>query len=263
MTALPQLSTALPLPLALPTPAFAHLHVHSTYSDGLASPQSLVLRAQQLGFLQLALTDHATLDGHAALIAACAQATRADPQRPITPVLGVEIHVHARAGRGHCVVLPDSPEHYLRLRHLVRAKKPLTLAQVAPLGVLTTACLGGLPAQHLQRGEYHLAEDALREFADLCGPRVFVELQPTFGTVLPWLVGLANTLALPSVVTNDVHYLDASDAMRHRNAGLFLAAPAYLAGLYPQYARWGEGLAHAAALAAQLSIPTIRECIAS
>ncbi|MEG0742495.1 MAG: PHP domain-containing protein [Clostridia bacterium] len=50
----------------------ADLHMHSTYSDGLMTPQQLCDMADQLGLTHVALCDHDTLDGLAEMQAAAA-----------------------------------------------------------------------------------------------------------------------------------------------------------------------------------------------
>src|SRR5690349_8423312 len=67
-------------------PAPAHLHVHSEYSllSGLPDVESLVTRAQALGYGRLALTDTNRMSGLILFYNAC----RA---RGIKPILGVEI----------------------------------------------------------------------------------------------------------------------------------------------------------------------------
>ncbi len=47
------------------------LHLHSTCSDGSETPEQLVRRARRLGLTALSLTDHDTLAGTGAFLAAC------------------------------------------------------------------------------------------------------------------------------------------------------------------------------------------------
>ena len=46
------------------------LHVHSTYSDGTKTPKELIEIAEKEGLSAIALTDHDTLDGIPAALAA-------------------------------------------------------------------------------------------------------------------------------------------------------------------------------------------------
>lgn len=197
---------------------FAHLHVHSTASDGLATPTELVTHAASLGFSCLALTDHNTFAGHTELLAAAART-------PITVIPGIEAKVYLGARHGHAVILPQNPDEYTRLRTLVRTKPRLHIGDLIGVGYVTSGCLGGLAAQHLKhRWDYSAARDVLLRCQDLLGPRFRVEVQPTFGTLAPWLLSLAREVGCTAIVTNDVHYLHRQDGLRHNHLGLHLAS---------------------------------------
>jgi predicted metal-dependent phosphoesterase TrpH len=43
--------------------AVVDLHLHTVFSDGLFTPEQVVIRAQQLGFTAIAITDHDSVDG--------------------------------------------------------------------------------------------------------------------------------------------------------------------------------------------------------
>ncbi|HEY7415783.1 MAG TPA: PHP domain-containing protein, partial [Ktedonobacteraceae bacterium] len=167
--------------------SFAHLHVHSTYSDGLAHPLDLVERAKHLGFTSLALTDHNTLDGHAALLMAAHYYS-------IQPILGAEIRVHSHHGHGHVVVLPQTEGEYQYLSWLIRRKKRIQIGELKAAGIVTTGCLGGTIAQLLRRHDYWSARDTLEEYQEALNGRVILEIQPNFGTILAWILSLGRQL---------------------------------------------------------------------
>jgi len=52
---------------------YADLHLHSHYSDGTFTPEEIVSRAKQQGLGAIALTDHDTVEGCAAVAAECAK----------------------------------------------------------------------------------------------------------------------------------------------------------------------------------------------
>lgn len=52
-------------------PLFADLHLHTHYSDGTYTPAELAVQAGRYGLVAIALTDHDTMEGCAALQAAC------------------------------------------------------------------------------------------------------------------------------------------------------------------------------------------------
>lgn len=68
--------------------AFTHLHVHTEYSllDGSAKIKELVSRAAELGFKNLAITDHGVMYGVIDFYEACRAAG-------INPILGSEVYV--------------------------------------------------------------------------------------------------------------------------------------------------------------------------
>jgi predicted metal-dependent phosphoesterase TrpH len=53
--------------------SYADLHLHSHYSDGTFTPEEIVARAKQQGLGAIALTDHDTVEGCAAVACECAQ----------------------------------------------------------------------------------------------------------------------------------------------------------------------------------------------
>jgi predicted metal-dependent phosphoesterase TrpH len=71
------------------------LHVHSTFSDGSLTPAQLAGRGREIGLKALALTDHDTTAGLAALAAACGGGGGPEP------VPGVEISVDVAKGTLH------------------------------------------------------------------------------------------------------------------------------------------------------------------
>jgi DNA polymerase-3 subunit alpha len=200
---------------------YTHLHVHSNYSDGLAHPLDLMEHAKRLGYTALALTDHNTLDGHAALLAAA-------HYYQLRPILGVEIRVHSHHGHGHVVVLPQVEGEYHYLSWLIRRKKKVQIGDLKRAGMVTTGCLGGVIPQLLRRNDYWSARDTLEEYREQLDGRVILEIQPNFGTTMAWMLSLGHQLHLPIIATNDVHYLYPEDSARHVNYGLHLASEAQM-----------------------------------
>ncbi|MCK5762536.1 MAG: PHP domain-containing protein, partial [Clostridiales bacterium] len=77
---------------------YVPLHVHSSFSqfDGLAPIENLVLRAREMGFPALALTDHGNIMGWVQFLKACkATSNKNGPIdfAPIKPILGSEMYL--------------------------------------------------------------------------------------------------------------------------------------------------------------------------
>src|SRR6476659_5034989 len=92
---------------------FTELHAHSAYSflDGASLPEELAVRAAELGYEALALTDHDGVYGSLEF----AHAAKAFGVRPIT---GAEVTL---AGGSHVTLLVESPRGYANLCRLLTA----------------------------------------------------------------------------------------------------------------------------------------------
>src|SRR3954447_11209291 len=95
------------------TPGYVELHAHSAYSflDGASLPEELVVRAAELGYEALALTDHDGVYGSLEF----AHAAKAFGVRPIT---GAEVTL---VGGAHVTLLVESPRGYSNLCRLLTA----------------------------------------------------------------------------------------------------------------------------------------------
>lgn len=111
------------------------LHLHSTVSDGSETPEELVARGCRIGLKALALTDHDSLEGVEAFLAAC----RA---RGVTGLSGVELSAAVGEAQGSLHILgygadPNHPQVSERLGR-VRAGRDWRnheiLAKLAGLG---------------------------------------------------------------------------------------------------------------------------------
>src|SRR5436189_3507672 len=92
---------------------YVELHAHSAYSflDGASLPEELVVRAAELGYETLALTDHDGLYGSLEF----AHAAKAFGVRPIT---GAEVTL---ADGSHVTLLVETPAGYSNLCRLITA----------------------------------------------------------------------------------------------------------------------------------------------
>lgn len=117
-------------------PRFVDLHAHSTASDGAASPAALVAAARQVGLAAVALTDHDTVAGVRAAIAA-AEGTRT------RVVPGVELSAVDASGETHLLGLHladlDALDARLaELREMRRTRAERIVQRLNALGVRVT-----------------------------------------------------------------------------------------------------------------------------
>lgn len=206
---------------------FAHLHVHSQFSFLVSTVKlkELVKRTKELGMKAVALTDHANMFGAIRFYKEC-------KSQGIQPILGCELNL-ARGPRAetvnHMVVLASTLEGYHNLVRLVsrshtrsasETAPSLTLDQVAECSkglVALSGCMNGhVPQRILEQGADH-GRELLAQLRDIFEPgHLFVELQqhglPEQPVLNDILVNVAQSLDLPLVATNDVHFLKREDA---------------------------------------------------
>ncbi len=243
---------------------FVHLHVHSPFSflDGASTIHSLVTKAAEMGMPALAITDHHNLSGAVKFQKACRQAG-------IKPLLGAEVTTE---GGYHLVLLAQNPSGYANLCRLLtrahldhpRGKPMVTIASLCRyrehLVAMSGCRRGEIPSLIMQR-RYQSARRAAETYRSIFGRNFYLELSPPS---LPGdlylnrrLAELGETLAIPLVVTNNVHFtsrqefpyhdlltcvrtlsrLDEAHPERRLNGENFLKSPAEMAkGLadYPQ-----------------------------
>ncbi len=213
---------------------FVHLHNHSDYSllDGASDIESMVARAVGFGMPGLALTDHGNMFGAVKFHKACKGAG-------INPIIGSEFYVAGgsrteRTGTEngnkywHLVLWAENEEGYRNLLKLSsisytegfyykpRIDDEVLASHVAGL-IAGSACLGGEIPSLLLAGKAAEAERKAAWYRDLFGPdRYYLELQdhgiPEQKRVNPELVALSRKLRIPLIATNDMHYLEKSDA---------------------------------------------------
>ena len=217
---------------------FVHLHVHSEYSllDGLGKVSRLTTRAAELGQSALALTDHGAMHG-------IIEFTRAAKDAGIKPIVGVEAYItqYGRPmggrdpdmdrGRHHLLLLAENMTGYRNLLKICSAAqldgfyyRPRIdadyLAAHSEGLICSSGCLAGEVPALLLRGEESLARQRMGWYRDVFGPdRWYIEFQEhdiaELTEVNRQLFALAKRDDLPMIVTNDAHYVKASDAERH------------------------------------------------
>lgn len=215
--------------------SFVHLHVHTKYSllDGACHIDSLCKRAVELGMPALAMTDHGVMYGMVEFVKTC-------KAHNIKPIIGCEVYINAKASRRerdphtpyyHLVLLAETDEGYRNLARLnsraqlegfyykPRIDKEL-LRQYSKGLIGLTACLKGEVNALLVDGNLDAAENVAREYEEILGRgNFFLELQD-HGIAEQKRVNqgtreIARRTGLPTVITNDVHYLHQRHAAAH------------------------------------------------
>ena len=212
---------------------FVHLHLHSEYSllDGACRVKEIPKRALEAGQNAVAITDHGVMYGVVDFYRACKDAG-------VKPIVGCEVYV-ARGSRfektrgddgyaDHLVLLCESNEGYRNLSKMVslsftegfynRPRVDEELLRRYSGGLIAlSACLGGKIPKLLAKGDHAGAKETALEYQELFGKgNFFIELQnhglPEQRTMLPMLADLAKECEIPTVATNDCHYLRREDA---------------------------------------------------
>ena len=217
--------------------SFVHLHCHSEYSllDGANRIDDLIRRAQELEQPALAITDHGNM--HAAW--EFQEKTR---KAGLRPILGMEAYVapgdrrlKARPGPGlkpyyHLVLLARDRVGYQNLIKLsslgftegfyTRPRIDRELLQKYSEGlVVSSACLAGEVAFHLQNDRWAEARETAAWYAEVFRDRYYLEVQAHDSEgqtrLNEQIFTLGGELGLPVIATNDAHFLKHSDHDAH------------------------------------------------
>lgn len=212
---------------------FVHLHTHSEYSllDGAARVKGLVQKAVQEGMPALAVTDHGVL--YAAL-----DFYKEAKKHNLKPIIGFEAYVARRSRLDRVPKLDDSQYHLVLLaRNDQGYRNLLQLCSRASLEgfyykpridrellekyhtglIALSGCLAGEIPELILSGKIGEAEATAAYYGELMGPdNFYLEIQdhdiPEQRLINRELVRISRKLNLPLVATNDIHYLEKSDA---------------------------------------------------
>ena len=217
--------------------SFVHLHCHSEYSllDGANRIEDLIRRAAELEQPALAITDHGNM--HAAF--EFQEKTR---KAGLRPILGMEAYVatgdrrlKARPGPGlrpyyHLVLLARDRVGYQNLIKLSslgytegfytrpRVDREL-LAKYSEGLVVSSACLAGEVATHLQHDRWDEARAAAAWYAEVFKDRYYLEVQAHDSggqaRLNQQIFTLGAEMGLPVIATNDAHFLTHADHNAH------------------------------------------------
>ncbi len=223
-------------------PQFTHLHVHTEYSllDGACKIKELVKKAKDLGMKSLAITDHGNMHGYVDFYKECLK-------QDIKPIIGNEVYLapgsrfeHARVkyddsetygGPAHLVLLAENQEGYQNLLKLsslgftegfyYKPRVDWELLRKYSEGIIAlSACLGGEIPRLILAGNLDGAKKKALDYQEVFGKgNFYLELQdhgiPGQDRVNKGLLKISKDLGIPIVATNDVHYIEKSDALFH------------------------------------------------
>ncbi len=212
---------------------FVHLHVHTEYSmlDGLCKIDKLVKKAKSLGQTALAITDHGGMYGCLHFYNACKKAE-------IKPIIGLEAYIakgsrHDKQSRmgadqAHITLLAQNFTGYQNLMKLTTianlegfSYKPRideeVLFEHSEGIIVTSGCMSSQFNRLLRDGNLDEAKALFAKYKAHFGDRFFVEIQvhPAIEeqeALTKQQVAIARELKIELVATNDVHYVEASEA---------------------------------------------------
>ncbi|MFC1976935.1 PHP domain-containing protein [Chloroflexota bacterium] len=192
---------------------YAELHCHSYYSfhDGASSLEELMVRAKELGYRALAVTDHDNLCG-AMRFAQLAKSLE------LHGIIGVEITLK---GGHHLTLLAKDRYGYANICRLITAAhasgernepelSPELLPEHAEGLIILSGCPQGELAQLVNQERFAEAKDLVRHYMEWFGDNYYIELQHNlvYGDTErnKRLVTLARETGVPVVATGNVHY---------------------------------------------------------
>ncbi len=216
---------------------FVHLHLHTHYSilDGACHISRLVAKAAEAGMPAVAMTDHGVLYG-------AVEFYKAAREHGLKPILGCEAYITTgsrlerstdpKSGRTHhLLLLAEDAEGFHNLGQLISKAhiegyyyKPRIdhelLAHHAKGLIGLSACVKGEVSQQLLNDDIDGATRVAGRYSDIFGPgRFFLEVHdhgiPEQQRINRHIRALSRATQLPLVASNDVHYLDKSDARAH------------------------------------------------
>jgi DNA polymerase-3 subunit alpha len=213
--------------------SFVHLHTHTEYSllDGFSNIKKLVQRAAELEMPALAITDHGTMFGTIDFYNAATAVG-------IKPIIGLEAYMAARRmtdrdsrldkRSSHLLLLAENQVGYQNLLRIASAAQlegfyynPRIdhefLASHAEGLICTSGCMAAEIPRDINNGDLDAARKKLDWYYDVFGPEnFFLELQeheiPELARINKALLELGPRYKANYVATNDVHYINPSDA---------------------------------------------------
>ncbi len=212
---------------------FVHLHLHTQYSllDGAVHIDRLADRLKSYSMTSVAMTDHGNMFGAIDFYMKMRE-------KGIKPIIGIETYItndsiknkNANSELYHLVLLAKDQTGYKNLLKLTsiahidgfymkpRIDKAL-LGQYHEGLIAMSACLHGEIPSKLLSGNVSDAINAAEQYREIFKDDFFLEVQSNGikeqFAVNNLIYDMSRNFHIPIVATNDVHYLDKSDAKAH------------------------------------------------
>ena len=211
---------------------FVHLHLHTEYSllDGATKIASIADKAIAEGQTAVAITDHGVMYGAVDFYTSL-------KKKGIKPIIGCEVYVAPRSrlqkegkqdsSGNHLVLLCKNEVGYRNLCYMVsrsfidgfysRPRVDMELLREHHEGLIAlSGCIAGKISRLILAGTMREAEECALEMRSIFGDDFYLEIQnhgldderkAAYGIKL-----ISEKYGIPMVATNDVHYLERSDA---------------------------------------------------
>ena len=207
---------------------FVHLHLHTEYSllDGACKIDNLIQHCKNNGVDTVCITDHGNMYGTLQLAEKAAIAG-------LKYIIGCEFYMtrdmndKSSNTAEHLILLAKNKAGYKNLVQLdsmafvdgfyYKPKIDYDVLKEHSEGVIClSACLAGGIPRRLLEDDYEGARELALKLRGIFGDDFYIEIQdhgiPEERKILPLLVKLAAETGIELVATNDVHYIEASDA---------------------------------------------------
>ena len=218
---------------------FIHLHNHTHYSilDAVPTPKELISKAVEDNQSAIAITDHGVMFGVIEFYKAC-------KEKGIKPIIGCEVYIangsrfDKTSGKSktkkknyfHLLLLAKNQQGYKNLMKLssightegfyYRPRIDKEVLEKYSEGLIcTSACMGGIVASYLRANDYENAKKEAEFYKSVFKDDFYIEIQnhflPEDKIILRDAPKLAKEIGVKIVATNDIHYLNKSDAIAH------------------------------------------------
>ncbi len=207
---------------------FVHLHLHTEYSllDGACKIDNLISHCKKNGIDTVCITDHGNMYGSLQLAEKASVAG-------IKYIIGCEFYLtedmrsKTSNTAEHLILLAKNKAGYKNLVQLdsmafvdgfyYKPKIDYKVLKEHSEGLIClSACLAGGIPRRLLANDYEGAKELASYLKEIFGEDFYLEIQDhgieEEKRILPLIVKLGNELGIELVATNDVHYIEKSDA---------------------------------------------------